>query len=194
VLPFRDNARNIIEAEPTVDSFKLLREALVASHAMTEFQKVDHIVNMEGLNGRKPSEFLAAMTKVRPAEDKDFFAYHFLQSLPCEVRVLLSCESVDNMQALAEKAEKADSFMALHRPQQHDVAAVATTAEDGDEESSIAAIKKSSGKQQPNKQKRQRSRSSSLERSSPLCWLHICFGDKARRCEQPCTWPAQQEN
>jgi hypothetical protein len=191
-----DHARNIIEAEPTEDSFRLLREALVASHAMTEFQKVDHIVNMEGLNGRKPSELLAAMTKFRPAEDKHFFAYHFLQRLPREVRVLLSRESVDNMQALAEKA---DGFMALHRPQQHDVAAVAATADDGEEDSTVAAVKKAAGKKAagkrpPYKKKKQRSRSSSLERRSPLCWLHIRFGDKARRCEQPCAWPAPQEN
>jgi hypothetical protein len=29
----------------------------------------------------------------------------------------------------------------------------------------------------------------STERNSPLCWLHIRFGNKARRCEQPCAWP-----
>jgi hypothetical protein len=96
-------------------------------------------------------------------------------------------------------AEKADSFMALHRLQQHNVAAKVSTAEDGEEESSVAAVKKaagkkSAGKRRPYKQNRQRSRSSSLECRSPLCWLHIRFGDKARRCKQPCAWPAQQEN
>jgi hypothetical protein len=194
-----DSARHIIEAEPTADSFQQLREALVASHTMTEFQKVDQIVNMEPLNGRKPSELLAAMSKFRPADDKHFFAYHFLQRLPREVCVLLSRESVDNMQALAEKA---DGFMALHRPQQHDVAAVAVSADGGEDEGAVAAVKKAANKKAANKkrfgkQRAQRSRSASIERRSPLCWLHIRFGDKARRCEQPCAWPSsssQQEN
>jgi hypothetical protein len=191
-----DAARSIVEAEPTQDSFRLLREALVSTHTLSEYQMVDHIVNMEPLNGRKPTELLAAMSKFRPADDKHFFAYHFLQRLPREVRVLLSREPVDNMQSLAEKA---DGFMALHKPQQHDVAAVAA-AEDGDEDTAVAAVKraaagkKSGGKKRFNKAKRQRSRSNSTERRSPLCWLHIRFGDKARRCEQPCAWPTAQEN
>jgi hypothetical protein len=191
-----DQARNIVEAEPTEDSFRLIREALVATHTMSEYQMVDHIVNMEPLNGRKPSELLAAMSKYRPADDSHFFAYHFLQRLPREVRVLLSREPVENMQAIAEKA---DGFMALHKPQQHDVAAVAA-ADDAEEDAAVAAVKKGNsfkkggGKKKFSKQKRQRSRSNSTERRSPLCWLHIRFGDKARRCEQPCAWPAAQEN
>jgi hypothetical protein len=32
-----DHAHNIIEGEPTANSFKLLREVLVASHTMSEF-------------------------------------------------------------------------------------------------------------------------------------------------------------
>jgi hypothetical protein len=180
-----DQACNIVEAEPTNDSFRLLREALVATHTMSEYQMVDHIVNMERLNGRKPSELLAAMSKYRPADDRHFFAYHFLQRLPREVRVLLSREPVENMQAIAEKA---DGFMALHKPQQHDVAAVATR-EDAEEDAPVrkgASFRKGGGKKKFGKQKRQRSRSNSTERRSPLCWLHIRFGDKARRCEQPC--------
>jgi hypothetical protein len=76
-----DQARSIVEAEPTQDSFRLLREALVSTHTLSEYHMVDHIVNMEPLNGRKPTELLAAMSKYRPADDKHFFAYHFLQRL-----------------------------------------------------------------------------------------------------------------
>jgi hypothetical protein len=191
-----DQARSIVEAEQMQDSFRLLREAVVSTHTLSEYQMVNHIVNMEPLNGRKPTELLAAMSKYTPADDKHFFAYHFLQRLPREVRVLLSREPVDNMQSLAQKG---DGFMALHKPQQHDVAAVAV-AEEGDEDTAVAAIKraaagkKSAGKKRFSKAKRQRSRSNSMERRSQLCWLHIRFGDKARRCEQPCAWPTAQEN
>jgi hypothetical protein len=71
-----DIARNIIEAEPTADSFQQLQEALVASHTKSEFQKVNHVVNMEPLNGHKPMELLAAMSKYRPL---------FCLSLPAEI-------------------------------------------------------------------------------------------------------------
>jgi hypothetical protein len=179
-----DQARSSVEAESTQDSFRLLREALVSTHTLSEYQMVDHIVNMEPLNGRKPTELLAA-------DDKHFFANHFLQRLPREDRVLLSRELVENMQSLVEKA---DGLMAVHKPQQHDVAAVAV-AEEGDEDAAVAAVKKGAsgkragGKKLSSKPKRQRSHSSSTERRLPLCWLHIRFGDKARRCEQLCAWP-----
>jgi hypothetical protein len=48
------------------------------------------------------------------------FAYMFLHRLPCKVGVLLTKKPVDNMLALAKKA---DTFMALHSPQSHDMAA-----------------------------------------------------------------------
>jgi hypothetical protein len=149
---------------------------------------------MELLNGRKPSEMLAAMNKLKPADDKQFFAYFFLQRLPREVRILLSQEPVADMRALAEKA---DALMALHVPQQHDVAAVAQPEL---EEATVAAAARNSGSKragQFKKKEHQRQQPSTLpgeERRSPLCWLHIRFGNKARGCEQPCAWPSPVEN
>jgi hypothetical protein len=81
---------------------------------MTDYQRIDKLLHMEQLNGRKPLDMLVEMEKLKPADDKQYFAYMFLQRLPCEVRVLLSREPVDNMRLLAEKA---DAFMALHQPQ-----------------------------------------------------------------------------
>jgi hypothetical protein len=107
--------------------------------------------------------------------------FMFLQRLPREVRVLLSGEPIANMRLLAEKA---DALMALHQPQQHG------------EEECVTAVKaggKSGGKNRfKKKQKNQRSLSPPDEKKSPLCWLHIRFGDKARRCEQPCAWPVAE--
>jgi hypothetical protein len=48
-----DQAPRIVEAEPTTDSFRLLREALVSTHTLSEYQMVDHIVNMEPLNDER---------------------------------------------------------------------------------------------------------------------------------------------
>jgi hypothetical protein len=135
------------------------------------------------------------MEKLKPSNEAQYFAYHFLQRLPREVRVLLTREPIDNMRALAEKA---DAYMALHQPQSHDaVAAVAAAPADSDEEA-VAAVKGGSKKGGKGKKKQfrrqQRSSPSPEERKSPLCWLHIRFGDKARRCEQPCAWPTPAEN
>jgi hypothetical protein len=99
------------------------------------------------------------------------------------------------MRALAEKA---DAFMALHQPQSHNTvaAAVAATSLES-EEDTIAAVKgaaKKNYQKGKKKSRQQRNVSPSDERKSPLCWLHIKFGNKARRCEQLCAWPTPAEN
>jgi hypothetical protein len=185
-----DRVRHIVEADPTPDSYENLKGGLVTSHVMSDYQKIDQLLQMEPLNGRKPSDMLVEMEKLKPADPNQYFAYMFLHRLPREVRVLLTKEPVDNMRALAEKA---DAFMALHRPQSHDMAAlVAATATDAEEEQ-VAAVKntrKASQFKGRRKQRPQRGSSPADERKSPLCWLHIRFGEKARCCEQPCAWPA----
>jgi hypothetical protein len=112
--------------------------------------------------------------------------------LPREVRILLLQEPVSDMRALAAKA---DALMALQVPHQHEVAAV--TPQESDDSTVAAAARGGGMKAAAHKKKkyrRQRSQSPAEERRSPLCWLYICFGDKARRCVQPCTWPAAAEN
>jgi hypothetical protein len=69
---------NILEEEPSAESYQLLKAALLSSHTLTPYQMVDKLVNLEALGGRKPSELMAAMQKLRPPKDEHFFVYHFL--------------------------------------------------------------------------------------------------------------------
>jgi hypothetical protein len=191
-----DMVHHILESEVTADSYERLRNALVASHSLTNFQKVDRLVTMEPLGGRKPSELMAAMERLKPPSDGHFFVYHFLQRLPREVRILLADEDPANTRKLAEKA---DQLMALHQPQVHDVAAVSTAASSEGADCSeatvaAAAAASRSGQRQQQKKKWKKPRakrgSSPAEGwQSPLCYFHVRYGDKAHRCEEPCAWP-----
>jgi hypothetical protein len=110
---------HVMDDEPSATSYKKLKEALLANNTLTPYQLVDRLVNMEPLGGRKASELLVAMQKYRPPKDEHFFAYHFLQRLPREIRVLLAREDQSDMQKLAEKAVyrlcTVCFFSALHR-------------------------------------------------------------------------------
>jgi hypothetical protein len=137
-----ERVHNILEEEPGENAYQKLKDALLATHTLTLFQMVDKIINMEPLGAHKPTELLAAMTKFRPKDDYHFFAYHFLQRLPREIRVLLARDCCRDLQALAEKA---DALMALHLPQGHDVTAVAPVTDDavpGSKEELAAAVQK----------------------------------------------------
>jgi hypothetical protein len=188
-----DLVSNVVEQEPDDTSYTRMKDALVANNSLTPYQMVDRLMAMEPLGGRKAIELLAAMQKLRPPKDDQFFAWAFLQRLPREVRVLLAHEDHSDMRKLAEKA---DGLLALHQPQIHELTAVAATtaAAIPDEDGTVAAAagkQPQKGKSSRKKKKPGRRRSRSpADYQSPLCYFHVRYGDKAHRCEEPCAWPA----
>jgi hypothetical protein len=137
---------NVLEEEPSAESYQLLKAALLSSHTLTPYQMVDKLVNLEPLGGRKPSELMAAMQKLRPPKDEHFFIYHFLQRLPKEVRILLAHDDFSDTRKLAEKA---DGLMAIHQPHAPDVTAVAAAAAElaiTEQDTVAAAASKAAGR------------------------------------------------
>jgi hypothetical protein len=167
-----------------------LKAALLTSHTMSDYQRVELLSRVEPLGGRKPSNLLAVMLELCPRghETSPFFGYLFLQRLPREIPVLLAGEDVADMRALAEKA---DRFMAIHAPQSHDSSVAASP--DSEDETVAAATagraKQHQKKPQGKKQQQRRRRSISPAAKKPsLCFYHFRFGEKARHCEEPCAW------
>jgi hypothetical protein len=185
---------SVLDEEPTDASYGLLKAALVSSHTLTPYQMVDKLVNLESLGGRKPSELMATMQKLRPPKDEHFFIYHFLQRLPKEVRILLAHDDFTDTRKLAEKA---DGLMAIHQPHAAEVTALAAaTADQQPPESDTVAAAASrgatrgkSGRKKNKGGYRRRSKSPPDYSQSPLCSYHIRFGDKAHKCVEPCAWP-----
>jgi hypothetical protein len=181
----------VTEKKPPKDSYGKLKAPLVASHTLTQFQQVDRLVNMEGLGGRNQSKLITVMDKLKPKDPNRFYAYYFLQRMPRVVRILLAHDDLQDMRALAEKA---DLLMALYQLQAH-VSAVhaAKPQEPAEDSEAVAAViskanKKRRTKKRGGKQGRQRdhSPSQSIVKQSPLCWAHIHY--KAYSCTKPCAW------
>ena len=177
-----------------------LKEALLASHQLTDLQRVELILAMEPLGSRKPSELLADMWEVYPANEHNskFFAALFLQRLPSHIRVLLTHKNHADLRLLAAKA---DRLVAFGGHSSTVAAAVETPQED-----LIAAIPAKARQQRGGKQyKKQppplppRPQSNSKEKyptapatlardSAGLCYYHWSYGDKANNCSAPCSW------
>ena len=177
-----------------------LKEALLASHQLTDLQRVELILAMEPLGSRKPSELLANMWEVCPTDEHNskFFAALFLQRLPSHIRVLLTHENHADLRLLAAKA---DRLVAFGGHSSTVAAAVETPQED-----LIAAIPAKARQQRGGKQyKKQppplppRPQSNSKEKyptapatlardSAGLCYYHWSYGDKATNCSAPCSW------
>jgi hypothetical protein len=123
-----DMVGNVLDEEPTQESYAKLKAALVATSTLLPYQMVDKLMAMEPLGGWKATELLMAIQKLRPPSDGQFFAWAFPQRLPHELWVLLAHDDHTNMRKLAENS---DGLLALHQLQVHDLQSVAVTCAAG---------------------------------------------------------------
>jgi hypothetical protein len=173
-----------------------LKAALIASHVLSNYQRVEMLAKIEPLGGRHPSEMLTAMLELCPRgeEGSTFFFFFFLQRLPREIRVLLADENPADLRAVANKADK---LVALHSPQSHNMVAAAMNEPSSEEEDTTAAAVKSSNRggrkqfrcKKATKQHERRDHSGNQgQQKSSLCFYHASFRDKANNCRAPCAW------
>jgi hypothetical protein len=114
---------DIVESEPSETPYDDIKQRLVASHQLSDFQKAERLFQMPVLGGRKPTELMAAMLETCPRgeEKTNLFACIFLQRLPREIRVLLAKADHKDPKTLATQA---DELWALHDNNGGGVAAV----------------------------------------------------------------------
>jgi hypothetical protein len=114
---------DLVEADPLpANPYTELPRRLLATHQLTDIQRVEQLFNLPPLGAQKPSELLAEMLRLyfRGQENNAFFNCLFLNKLPRELRILLS---------EAEMGARANLFAAHNSKQAHDlVAAVATVS------------------------------------------------------------------
>ena len=104
---------DIVEGEPSETPYDDIKQRLVASHQLSDFQKAERLFQMPALGSRKPSELMAAMLETCPRgeEKTNLFACIFLQRLPREIRVLLAKADHKDPKTLVTQA---DELWALH--------------------------------------------------------------------------------
>jgi hypothetical protein len=193
------------------DAYNQLRRRLLASHGLTEYQRLEKLTASQGLGGQKPSEMLAALTQLCPAGEAGtrLFRFLFLQRLPRELRILLS-EDVDS--PLHTLAARADVLWSHNSGSSGSLAAVAVSTGDSDGPSPILAAVQASDRGRGGNQRGRNSGprgrggasrgGTSAAAATPrdqapvdfaragtgLCHYHFCYGDKAKKCTPPCAW------
>ena len=173
--------------------YDALKQALVVSHQLNDYERVELVIKMPPLGDRKPTQLAADMMEACPATEKKskFLVSLFLQRLPNEVRIHLATEDMTDLALLAKKA---DQLMSYHRRQAHEVVAAIEAPPSDDESETVAAIrfsKKQHGDKQKNKTfyKKATATNADTDGNGPkLCYFHRKFGKKARTCQEPCAW------
>jgi hypothetical protein len=124
--------RHVLHEDAGPNSYNQLRTSLMASHSLSNYQKMERMMRLPPLGDCKPSVMLAEMLEFCLAGESStaIFAFLFLQRLPREIWVLLSEDDPANMRGIAAKA---DRLIAMHMPQSHE-SCVAVPAESRQEE------------------------------------------------------------
>jgi hypothetical protein len=184
-------------------SYDNLRTSLLASHTLSNYQKMERMMRLPPLGDRKPSVLLAEMLEYCPAGESStaVFAYLFLQRLPREIRVLLSEDNPADMRAIADKA---DRLIAMRVPQGHDACATVSLEDDGDGDlvATMGGERRKKKfpvpKRPPQQQQASAGRQGGFSRRgtdqaaaprTSMCYYHAKFGERARYCQEGCLWP-----
>ena len=193
----------VINPDP-VAAYSKLKEALLSSHHLTDFQRVELLHAMEPLGSRKPSELLADMLELCPIDQQNniFFSVLFLQRLPRDIRVLLTHEDHTDLRRLAAHADRLVAYGG-----RTDTVAAAVDAAQEDTVAAVKNFKQKNNNSRNNQQQRSQQPppvppraqggqktqkvtppAAVAQQSAGLCYYHWSFGERANSCRAPCTW------
>ena len=140
---------------------------------MTQAEKDQELLSLNGLGNKKPSELLQHMKNLN-AESATLFKALFLAQLPPDVRRILATSSKTD---IAELASEADRIMEVTRLTQDAQVNAAGT------------VRGSTQRNQPGELRTGPGRSGTPMTKLPgLCKYHSTFGDQARKCTPPCNF------
>jgi hypothetical protein len=196
---------------PPDDAYVQLRARLLASHTLTEFQRIEKLQRISSLGGQRPTEMLADLVQLCPTGETGtkLFRIAFLQRLPRELRVILAEDTTSTLPALAARA---DLLWAHNSLQPHDQGYAVAAIPPPDGEAPVAAVASqqqprggggnrgfrqrggrgrggnNGGGSQPAGQMNPSGPLANARTASGLCNAHWKYGDQAWACKQPCTW------
>ena len=193
----QDAVASILEQDPLPsDAYQSLKAELIRLHEKSSWDRVKELFALPPLGAQKPTELLATMQHLRPADHELWFRYQYFSRLPADTQRLLA----EHKGSVVELAARADE---LHRkaPPPATVAAVTTPAAE------IAAVgqkrpakkewrpKKPEDRKRPHSgddgrgdAKRKPGRPPPAEpwKTIGICRFHHTYGDQAIKCEPPC--------
>ncbi|XP_026743693.1 uncharacterized protein LOC113505273 [Trichoplusia ni] len=197
---------DLILQPPEDKQYAVLKERLLSVYEESDSQRIRKLMKGIDLGDQKPSQLLRRMTDLsRGKFPDDTLRILWSEHLPAAVRTVLSTSEVTDLKKLAEQA---DNIMEAAETNDT-VSEVTSGASTSSTDALVAEISKLSKRiddmhtdRQNRKKSYARSRSPSPRRrryypsqqrfrkrsTDWVCYYHFRFGNKATRCEQPCSW------
>jgi len=173
---------------PPADAYSRLKQRLVSTHVLDEYQRLELLHELPPLGGQRPSVLLAEMRQLCPSGEADtkLFRSLFLRRLPQSIRMAISEDQLSPIQAIAARA---DALMA-HTGGNLAAAAVASSLPvvAAASASSRTVDRKKKTSSQPHRRDGDRRPQTGDRRPRTICHYHFKFGSDAHSCEAPCDW------
>ena len=189
-----------------VDIYEQVKNKLITTFGTLAEERLWKLIKGQVYTGGKPSLMLNALRALNVNCGNDILKTVFLEQLPSNCRAVLSVSGIEDLNELADLADK---FMDAIDPGAHSVSAVSTPASTLEKlASDVARLSVEIAKLKP-KSSRSRSRGRSKSRNkantavsdnsekaleSGFCRLHRKYGAQATRCYKPCSWKPRLEN
>ena len=213
--------KHLLELEPKpADIYTQIKNKLIQSFSISAESRLRRLLRGEVVSEGKPSLLLTRLRALNDGSCTDAVIKSiFLEQMPSQVRAILALSNVENLQELANLADKVSE---ASQPLNYQVASTSThfslpksnidNAPSNNHLSSLINVLTNKVEKLSNEirnlktgsrlrgrsnsrnfQRRDRSRSRS---SQGRCFYHQRFGKNAQKCTQPCSWkvPSKSEN
>ena len=153
---------------PASDRYGTIKARLLREFTLTLAERAGQLLDLPGLGDQRPSQLLSKMLQLLPGHEQAnpsiLFKELFVRQLPPEIRAHIMDKYDLEIRMLAEEADRYFTLTGAR------IAAVRAAP-------SPAARRSSSSRS-----------ASDRRRSANWCFYHARFGDRAHKCETPCSW------
>ncbi|XP_073822366.1 uncharacterized protein [Musca autumnalis] len=202
------SVEDLITNPPDSSKYLAIKERIISKFAESPESKLRRLIQGGETNGMKPTSILVHMKRLAPGKGNEaIIRTLFLGQMPENMRPFLTAWEEEDLEKLAKIADKMfeannnNCVNSLSTSQQPAVDAINQRMSFADMCQTIRELSAKVDKIQQQIGKHTRHRSKSRNRSPSgqnsnqrnLCYFHLKFGDKARKCKPDCS-RSQPEN
>ena len=150
--------------------YRDLKAFLLEIFELSRAEWAQRLLAIRGLGDSKPSEHMEMMLNLLGMEEPNFiFTELFLQHIPPQVRTALAGARIDDPRALAKEADR--FFLATQSSVPEVLAPTRSVSPPGKDRLTNRAPRAADGRA-----------------NTGMCYFHMRFGAKAKRCQSPCNY------
>ncbi|XP_026475581.1 uncharacterized protein LOC113380629 [Ctenocephalides felis] len=168
-------------------------------------QKIRRLLEQEELGDRKPSQFLRHLTSLAgPLLDENILRTLWLQRLPTHTQQILKAHptmKIEDLATIADSIGEVNIAPTVAATSLTDSTTSELLKRVEDLTKMVAELQNRRPRYRHNSRSRKISRTRSFSRQRngsrqrfDTCWYHYKFGDKAKKCTQPCKMSGNEED